>query len=177
MRHTASVVIDRPIREVFAYATNPDCWSEWIAALSQVECHVGASLEVGTTFAQVDQLHGGIHTTWWQVTEYEPPRALTCRQITGPDAVAVHQRFETVDGATQLTMCSEGPMAGPFQAGPQVVPMIAAQLPADLGRLKVLLEARGAVALEPSPRLSIPITDGLDGASGSSRQDEQWRIA
>jgi uncharacterized protein YndB with AHSA1/START domain len=156
MQHTASVVIDRPIHEVFAYATNPDCWSEWIAALSQVACHVGGSLEVGTTFAQVDQLGAEIRTTWWEVTEYEPPRALTCRQLTEPDAVAVHQLFETVDGATQLTMSSEGPMAGRFPARPQVAPTIAAQLPADLGRLKALLEAQGAAQLDPSPQLSRP---------------------
>jgi uncharacterized protein YndB with AHSA1/START domain len=68
MRVSASVVVDRPIKEVFAYATNPDCWPEWISGLSNAAPRSAQPLYVGTTFDQVER--GGAYgrASSWEVT-------------------------------------------------------------------------------------------------------------
>ncbi len=83
MRVTASVIIDQPIRVVFASIADPSCWPKWMTNVSAIERRSARSLDVGETFDRVD--HPAGHGLWstWEVTEYEPPRLLGCRRIAG----------------------------------------------------------------------------------------------
>ncbi len=143
MRVTATVLIDRPIWEVFAYATKPECWPEWISGLRKVSLRSSRRVDVGTTFEQVGRYSGHTGASSWEVTEYEPPRVFACRAITGPPS-ALRQVCEALSGATHLTWYIEEETAGLFKGGPQVERAITNQIQGDLARLKGLLEARAA---------------------------------
>ncbi len=144
MRVDASVVIKAPIRVVFAFAANPCCWTEWMTGVSAIRMMPARTPDVGDTFDQEDHSAGNSRWVRWEVIEYEPPRALCCRRITGADPALLHQVFESIDGATRLTMSLEGEEPGLFTTGPEIERAMTVHVVADLHRLKELLEDRTA---------------------------------
>jgi hypothetical protein len=70
---------------------------------------------------------------------------LGCRRITGAGSAAIRQVFEAIGGSTRLTISSDGDGAGPFAEGSALEQAIMGQLERDLGKLKQVLERRGAV--------------------------------
>ena len=143
MRVSASVVVDRPITDVFAYATNPECWPEWLSGLSHAVTRCAQPLYVGATFDHIARGGGYGRESSWEVTEHEPPRVLGCRRIAGAGPAAIRQVFEAMGNSTRLTISSDGDGTGPFAEGPDLERAIMGQLERDLGRLKQALERRG----------------------------------
>src|SRR5919202_505337 len=107
LRSEASIIIDRPIGEVFAYATNPECWPEWVSGVVKVVSDSGSRLDVGSTFGQVDTFPDRRRSEAWECIEYEPPRVLTCRRITGSRPYTLRLECVLVDGRTKLAVCSD----------------------------------------------------------------------
>src|SRR4051794_2381988 len=141
---TTHIVIERPIREVFAFASNPCSWMEWIAGAESVPHTWSGQLDVGTTFLQDAPLASFWDDSSWEVTEYQPPRVFACRGL-GSSCGAVRLLCEAVDGTTRVTICCEA-AAGLFVHGPEVERAIQAQMQRDLTGLKHLLEATHVVA-------------------------------
>ena len=144
MQISTRVVIARPIHEVFAFASNPCCWTEWIAGAAPVQQTWSGQLDVGTTFRQAAPLASFWDDTAWEVTEYQPPRVFACRWL-GASCGAVRLLCEALDGTTHMTVCCEA-AAGLFVTGPEVERAIQAQMQRDVSGLKQLLETRHAVA-------------------------------
>jgi uncharacterized protein YndB with AHSA1/START domain len=142
LRSEASIIIDRPIGEVFTYATNPNCWPEWVSGVETVVRDSGAQLDVGATFGQVDMFPGHSRTEAWECIEYEPPRVLTCRRITGSRPCTVRLVCVAVDGQTKLAMCSDAGLEDQLGGGPEIERAMAGRLEQDLVRLKRILERR-----------------------------------
>ena len=134
VRITTSIVIERPIREVFACASNPCGWTEWIAGAVTVEQTWSGQLDVGTTFLQEASLASSWDDVSWEVTEYEPPRVFACRWG-GATCGAVRLRCEALGGTTRMTVSSEEAV-GLFTGGPEVERAIRAQMEHDLATLK-----------------------------------------
>lgn len=143
MRVSASITIDLPIREVFAFAGNPSCWPEWITGVSAVEMSSSRCPEAGLTFEQTENTASHYRRSSWQVVEYEPPHVSTSRRITEPSGL-VRQVLESVEGSTRCTVSTEGDTTGPFTSGPEVERAIRARLEQDLARLKALLEEQAS---------------------------------
>ena len=143
MQIATRIVIARPIRGVFAFVSNPCCWTDWIAGAAPVQQTWSGQLDVGTTFRQGAPLASFWDDTSWEVTEYQPPRAFACRWL-GSSCGAVRLLCEALDATTCLTVCCEA-AAGPFVHGLEVERAIQAQMQRDLTGLKHLLEARHAV--------------------------------
>lgn len=142
MRVTASVIIDQPIREIFAYVANPSCWPGWMTGVRATERRWARSLDVGDTFDRIDRRAAhGLRSTW-EVTEYEPPRVLCCRRITSGNPALLHQVFESIDGSTRLTVSLEGEETGLVTSGPESERAMTVQITGDLHRLKDLVEDR-----------------------------------
>lgn len=146
MRIEASVIIDRPIGEVFAYATNPNCWPEWVSGVVKVAGGPGERLEVGSTFEQVDTFLGRSRRESWECVEHEPPCVLCCRRITGPDPCAVRLVLISVEGGTKLAICTEGGLGDELGGGPEVERAIMGRSEHDLRKLRHILELRRDVA-------------------------------
>lgn len=146
MRVAASLVIDSPIQSVFAYATNPDCWPEWVSGLARVRRGWTRPLDVGATFERVDAFPGGTSAASWECIEYEPPRVLACRRLTGADACTLRLAFESVDGGTKVTLSSHGGLEEASGREPEIERAAAGKLERDLDALRRVIERRGEAA-------------------------------
>ena len=141
---TTRIVIERPIREVFAFASNPCCWTKWMTGAAPVQQTWCGQLDIGTTFRQMAPLASFWDDTAWEVTEYQPPRVFACRWL-GASCGAVRLCCELLGGRTQVTVSTEA-AAGLFINGPDVERAIQGQMQRDLTTLKHLLEVAYAPA-------------------------------
>jgi len=137
-----SVVIRRPIEEVFAYSNDISHWAEWNVGLIEVSAREGP-LHVGTRIREVFKFLGRRIESTFEVVEYEPNRQVTYRTVAGPIPMTGTQTYEPVEGATKLTMIGEGEAGGFFKlADPIVAQMIRRQSQTALENLRDLLEAQ-----------------------------------
>ena len=135
---TTHIVIERPIREVFAFASNPCCWTEWIIDAAPVRHTWSAQLDVGTTFRQAAPVGSFWDDTSWEVTAYQPPRVFACRWM-GASCGALRLCCELLGGRTRVTVSTEA-AAGLFISGLDVERAIQGQMQRALTTLKHLLE-------------------------------------
>ena len=139
-----SVVIDRPIEEVFAFVTDIEKFSQWSAELVEARKTSEGPVGVGTTFSGVVQLLGRRMHNTHEVTEYEPNRKLSFRTITSPVPMEAEVRFESIDNHTTVTTVAEVQPGGFFRlAAPIFRRMVNRQYETNLANLKDLLEAQG----------------------------------
>ncbi len=142
IKFNVSVVIHRPVEEVFAYSNDTSHWAEWIPGLIEVSAPEGP-LHAGTRIGEVFKFLGRPIESTFEVVEYEPNRRVTFRTVAGPIPMTGTQTYEPVDGATRLTMSGEGEAGGFFKlAEPVVAQMTRRQFQTSLDNLKDLLEAQ-----------------------------------
>jgi uncharacterized membrane protein len=138
-----SIVINRPIEEVFGFLTNLENdvkWrSEWVDASNTSR----GSLRVGTTFRLVGEFLGWRIPTEYKVTEYEPNRNAAWKTVSGPLPMTFWRKYERVAGGTHFTIKYEAEVRGFFKL---VMSLLAGtvkrQHEGDLRKVKELLEAR-----------------------------------
>ncbi len=84
MKASASIVIDRPISEVWDFVAdirNMDKWVNGVSdpkPISQGEWGVGSTFESGYTYA------GKTHTITYEITGFDPPNRVSVRSTSGP---------------------------------------------------------------------------------------------
>ncbi len=137
-----SVVIHRPVEVVFAYSNDISHRAEWNPGLIEVSAPEGP-LHVGSRIREVFKFLGRRIESAFEVVEYEPNRRLTFRTVAGPIPMTGTQTYESVDGATKLTVSGEGEVGGFFKlADPIVAQMLRRQSQTALENLRDLLEAQ-----------------------------------
>jgi uncharacterized membrane protein len=144
MRITDSVIIDRPIDEVFAYAGDPTNDAEWSTAFLDARITSDGPVAKGSTVIEQMRFLGKRIDIDCEITEYEPGRRVTYDMAVGKNK-GVHVRtFESVEGGTQLTLLTEGDAGGLFKVAEPVLNKVGTrQLSADLHALKAMLESTG----------------------------------
>jgi uncharacterized membrane protein len=141
-----SVVINRPLQEVFDYVANRETLPEWSASIQEVRKETqGSLLEEGARFTTVAKFLGRRFETPFEVIVHDPPRRHTDRSLGGPFPQEYTHIFEEVaGGGTRLTEVTDGEPGGFFRlAGPLLEIAVRRQFRADLETLKDLLEAQG----------------------------------
>jgi uncharacterized protein YndB with AHSA1/START domain len=142
-RMEASVVINRPTDEVFAYVSDPGSWPQWEAGLLEAEQTSEGLVGVGTTFRGVNQFLGRRMEWTSEVMEYEPNKKIEQKLISGPMSMEQSLTFEPVEGGTRLTLAGEWETGGFFKlAEPIVTRTGQRQLEGNLANLKDILEAQ-----------------------------------
>lgn len=137
-----SVVIHRPVEDVFAYSNDTSHWPEWNPGLVEVTAPEGP-LQAGTRIREVFKFLGRRIESTFEVVEYEPNRQVTFRTVAGPIPMTGTQTYEPVDGGTRLTISGEGEAGGFFKlAEPVVAQMTRRQFQTSIDNLKDLLEAQ-----------------------------------
>ncbi len=138
----ASVVIRRPVEDVFAYTNDLSHWAEWNPGLIEASAPEGP-LHVGTRIREVFRFLGRRIESTFELVEYEPNRQVTYRTVAGPIPMTGTQTYEPVEGGTKLTFSGEGEAGGFFKlAEPVVAQMVRRQNQTGLENLKDLLEAQ-----------------------------------
>lgn len=144
--HRESVLIRRPVEDVFDYMNDISREQEWQPHLREVEQIPPGSVEVGTRRRYVSEFLGKRLENTYVITTYEPGRRVTAE--TTDDSIlsaASDIRWEEVEGGTRVTMRLEGKASGPlrFVPGPLVEATFAKELRNALRLLKERLEAEG----------------------------------
>ncbi|TEU13463.1 MAG: hypothetical protein E3J21_18580 [Anaerolineales bacterium] len=138
-----SVVINRPIEEVFAFVTDYETHLQWQSGVLEAKITSEGPLGVGSQYTYMMQLLGRRLETAGEITEHEPPSKHGWKATSGPFPVFQGGfLFEAVDGSTKVTMVTEAEAGGFFKlAEPLALRMTQRQLETSLNNLKDLLEA------------------------------------
>ena len=143
MKVEHTVVINRPVGEVFSYLTNPDNLPEWQSGVTEARKEGEGLLGAGSRLTEVRTFLGKRISSTLEVTAYEPDREFSIRVVTGPIPFAVRHVFEPADGGTRITFSGEGEPGNLFKlAEPLVARAVKRQSEADFATLKRVLEAR-----------------------------------
>src|SRR5450755_560807 len=153
IKEERTVVIDRPIGEVFAYVTDQTNTPNWQASLVDVQRTTAGPIGVGTKHTFVRNFIGRRMEADNEYVAYEPNRLVTFRTTSGPSLVASYL-FDAVPDGTRLTSRVELQGAGLFGL---LEPVIGAglrrEMKAALPALKALLEGRSATT-SPQPTVT-----------------------
>ena len=135
-----SIVIQRPIDEVFAFVADGANAQRWRSGVLDVE-HV-AGKGVGETWRQGVKGPGGRRIAAdYEITAWEPPQHLAFRAIAGPVRPTGEYRLAAEDGGTRLTFSLAADVTGwkRFVMAGAVQSTMDAEM-AALDRLKAALE-------------------------------------
>ena len=143
IRAEQSVVINRPIDEVFRYVSNIESWAQWAAEMVEVKNISAGPVGRNTTFTAVVKFLGQRIENEHVVTEYKPGSRLAITVSSGTVRGKAVFSFKTVEGGTEVTEAMEAETGGVFKvADPIVTRMVQRQYAANLENLKDLLEAQ-----------------------------------
>ncbi len=141
-RIEASVVINRPIEEVFAFVTDFEKAPQWMSELVEAKQTSEGPVGVGTTISAVASPLGRRIESTQEVVEYEPNAKYAIKSTSGPVASKDGYTFEAVAGGTKITRVAEAEMSGFFRlAEPLAGRMMRRQFETNFANLKDLLEA------------------------------------
>lgn len=146
MRASASLVIDVPIRTVFAFVADIENMDRWINGVtgpkrtSEGELGVGSTFESGYTYA------GKTRRVAYRTVEFEPPTRIASEWTSGPFPFEAVTDLEPAGDGTRITHAID---AGPDNRavaiwfavfGPILRWLMRRQLRRELQSLKELLE-------------------------------------
>ena len=141
-RAEASVVINRPIDEVFAYVDDIGNASQWQSYVLESEQTSEGPKGVGTTERGLMQFLGRRIEWTAEITEYEPNSKIKDKVTAGPMSIEQTLTLEPVEGGTRLTLVAGGETGGFFALAEGIVSrMFQRDLQANLAKLKDILEA------------------------------------
>jgi len=137
-----SIVINRPVEEVFAVLSNVENNSKWSSAFLEAKQTSAGPIGVGTTWRVVQKALGQRIEGEVEVTEYEPNQKWAQKSKSGPFPVEVWQTYEPVAGGTRVSIVLEAEPGGFFKlAEPLLKAMLKRNIENDLANLKDLMDA------------------------------------
>jgi uncharacterized protein YndB with AHSA1/START domain len=144
-----SVVINRPVSEVWAFTSNPENASLWIEGLRENRLTSAGPLQVGSVGRQVTEMAFGIqNAATYRITEYVANQRLsytvTSGVLEGFVVVEAAEPEPSMSGgtATRITWSLQGTLDGASKlAAPVYTRMFEKQLARDFATLKSLLES------------------------------------
>jgi uncharacterized protein YndB with AHSA1/START domain len=142
-----SLVIKRPIEEVFAFISNPENQPRWRAATLEITRTSSEPLDVGSVFKGRFTFLGRPFQGNLEILARVPQRSYATRLVEGPFPLEAHYTLEPTEGGTHLTLLVEGQPGGFFKlAEPLVVSLAKRSYESDLHNLKDMLEAQAVQA-------------------------------
>lgn len=135
-----TVVIQKPVDEVFAFVNNPDNTTKWQGGVEEVK-HDGGTSQVGAQYTEVRKFMGREMNTIMEVTAFEVNNKYAAKVVKGPVAFDVDVTFTAEGGNTKMTTIVQGEPGGFFKlAENMVAKQLKESLEEDGKRLKSLLE-------------------------------------
>jgi uncharacterized protein YndB with AHSA1/START domain len=142
-RFQQSVVINRPVEQVFAFVSDLENDPQWTPGATMRRTSPGP-VGVGTTFQQHDRFLGRRMDLSLEVTDYEPPHKIGLKTTSGPLSFGGTRMFEPVDdAATRVTFVGDGHAPGVLKLAEPLLAVVGERrLRTQLSNLKHLLEAQ-----------------------------------
>ena len=139
-----SVVINRPVEEVFSFMGNVENNPLWVSGVLETKLTSPGPMAPGTTGTDVRQFLGRRMESTWEVTEHETNVKSSFKVTSGPVPFEGTWSYEAAAGGTRVTFVAEGEPGGFFRLAEPIVGRIAKrQIQNDHDNLKDLLEAQG----------------------------------
>jgi uncharacterized membrane protein len=138
---STSIVINRPVADVAAYAANPDNVPKWYVNIKSVEWKSTPPARIGSRIAFVAHFLGKRIAYTYEIVELTD-RKLVMRTAEGPFPMETTYEWEPVEGGTRMTLRNRGTPAG-FASitAPFMAHAMRRANEKDLTALKQLLEA------------------------------------
>jgi len=137
-----SIVIERPIDDVFALAGNPDNDPRWGGLIIESRQLQDGPIHVGTLLEQTAILMGARFKTTIEVTRFNDG-GLVCYRTSAPVTLEHCRSFESVPEGTKLTFHTTIQSGGRLQFGETLLRKVGERrMESDLEALKDLLEGR-----------------------------------
>lgn len=139
----ASVLIDRPVDEVFTYVVDPNNTAQWAGPVVEAKQTSPGPVGLGTTSSRLTQFLGRTMEAAYEITEFEPNNLYADKTTSGPVPIGARIHFVPVDGGTKVTIEGQLEAGGFFRiAEPIMARMARRQVATDVQTLKDLLEAQ-----------------------------------
>lgn len=136
-----SIVIDRPLDEVFAFLSDLENNLRWRSGMIEAKKTSAGPIGVGTTYRMINNVLGRRIEGEAEVTEYELNRKYATVNRSGPP-IETQRTFEPVKGGTRVSFAVKAELGGFFKlAEPLVASMAKRQVETDAANLKDLMEA------------------------------------
>ena len=134
-------LIDKPVKDVFAFVANPNNMSKWNSAVVSLQQITPGEVGVGTKFKSVGEMMGRRIEGEMQVIAYEPDTKCGFQVQAGPMQVNLTMMFKTVGTGTKVSLNAQGNPAGFFKlAEPVMAGRVKSLMEENLTRLKSVLE-------------------------------------
>ncbi len=103
-RFEESVTINRPVEDVFTYATDIKSWPQWHESIVEAEQTSEGPVGVGTTFKAKAHMEGRTMEFTGKMTEYDPYTLSDKVMDYGNFIIDDTLMFDPTDGGTRFTM-------------------------------------------------------------------------
>ena len=141
VKGSASVHIDRPGAEVFAFVAEAENNPRWHAHVLETRWLDPGPMRVGRRAHQVSRILGLRYEIDAEIAIWEPTRHVAWQTITGGATVRTDCRIDPEDDGCRLTMAAEGEFANGLLRllSPLSVPVLRRSSRNDLRRLSTVL--------------------------------------
>lgn len=147
-----TVVINRPIEEVFAYLSDVTRQTEWSSAVQSIRLEELEPVQQGTRYWQTVKMLGRQAEGLFEISDYQPNRKIGFKSVTGPMPISWSMTLTALQGGTQVDAQSEAEPGGVFKlAEPLMGKAMRRQAESDFATLKDLLEASETLAVLSHP--------------------------
>ena len=134
-------LIDKPVKDVFAFVADPNNMSKWNSAVVSLEQVTPGDVGVGTKFKSVGEMMGRRIEGEMHVVAYEPDTKCGFQVNVGPMQVTMIMTFKTVGTGTKISLNAQGNPAGFFKvAEGMMTGRVKTMMEENLARLRSLLE-------------------------------------
>ncbi len=135
------VLVDRPMKDVFAFVSNPNNMSQWNSAVVSLQQSTPGAVAVGTKFKTVGEMMGRRIEGEMQITALEPDSKCGFQVNAGPMQVNLTLSFKTVGTGTKVSLNAQGNPGGIFKLAEGVMAgQVKSMMEGNLARLKTVLE-------------------------------------
>lgn len=147
MKAGTSIVVERPIEDVWAFVANIENMDKWVVGVTEPRLSNGRDMGVGVTYTSKYTYAGKTHTIDYEVTAYEPQRHFATQSTEGPFPFKGELDLERVGQGTKVTNTIDAGSDGLFTTitfkllAPLVRISMRRQLHKELVALKSILEA------------------------------------
>ena len=144
---SVTVVIERPIAEVSAYAGDPSNAPTWYRRIESAEWETDPPIALGSRIAFRAHFLGRTLAYTYEVTEYTPAEQVAMRTTEGPFPMATTYTWREIGpNATHMLLRNHGEPSGFSKlAAPLMSRAMRRAMHQDLADLKRLMEANGSM--------------------------------